>query len=85
MSEKHCDTCTCGRRGDSGRRAPVQGDIGLKGPGTVSWEEHCEAWSVYAACYGRSQDPEVIAQRGGFGYHELRMFLGRDPATWRPR
>jgi hypothetical protein len=26
-----------------------------------------------------------IAERGGFGYGELQLFLGREPTTWEPR
>jgi hypothetical protein len=86
-----CPTCICGRR------APVQGDrlhqlpashperpAGARGPGTISWTEHEEAWAAYAAKYGRSQSAERIAQRGGFGFGELRELLGREPSTWAP-
>lgn len=88
---KHCETCICGRR------APVQqqyrdekgarlkpGDPGY-GPGTISWEEHLLAWSAYAGEFGTSQSAERMAERGGFGYGELRMYLGREPKTWAPR
>lgn len=81
---KHCVSCTCGKR------APVQGQ-GRKhlGPGaaagTIDWEEHLEAYNAYAANNGRDQSPERIAERGGFGYNELVLFLGRKPTTWRPR
>lgn len=80
-----CPTCICGRR------APVQGSDGAiprgqpgHGPGTIAWTEHELAWSAYAQKYGRDQSAEVIAQRGGFGYRELQIFLGRDPETWAP-
>lgn len=37
----HCPTCICGRR------APVQADERRgKGPGSVAWEEHLQAWSA---------------------------------------
>lgn len=90
--EKHCETCICGRR------APVQGDDGAgyppgspyhrpgaKGPGTVAWTEHLEAYSSYAARFGHSQSAERLAERGGFGYQEMTDFLGHEPTTWRPR
>jgi len=78
MSEKHCDTCICGRR------APVQEDDD-RGPGTITWKEHLLAYSGYAARYGTAQSAERLAQRGGFGYGELKLFLGREPTTWEPR
>jgi hypothetical protein len=91
MGENHCKTCICGRR------APVQGDTNhqlpashpkrppaARGPGTISWAEHEEAWAAYAARYGRDQSAERLAARGGFGFEELRRLLGRDPSTWAP-
>jgi len=65
------------------RRAPVQAEDG-KPQGTVSWEEHCKAWEVYAAKYGSSQDAECIAGRYGFGYVEMTRFLGRESETRKP-
>lgn len=87
MSEKHCETCICGRR------APVQGngmyvsrgDPKFKGPGTVSWAEYLEGYSDYANRYGNSQSAERLAERGGFGYWELADHLGHEPKTWEPR
>lgn len=83
-SPKHCPTCICGRR------APVQGEhycendgIG-HGPGTISWLEHLLVWSGYAARYGQNQSAERMAERGGFCYGELEMFLGHKPETWEP-
>lgn len=79
----HCPTCICGRR------APVQGERGPrrgeKPPGTVSWEEHLEAYAPYAARYGVSQSPERMAERGGFGYWEMTDLLGHEPVTWSVR
>lgn len=82
--DKHCETCICGRR------APVQGegpyeDRPKRGPGSVSWDEHLLAWSNYAAEYGSGQSAERMAERGGFGYWEITMFLGHEPKTWTPR
>jgi hypothetical protein len=54
-------------------------------PGVISWAEHEEAWREYAERFGKNQSAERIAERGGFSYGELQMFLGRQPATWRPR
>ena len=88
MTEPHCPTCVCGRR------APVQGvggDRRSKKPGepgyaagTVEWAEHLIAWAAYSMQYGRQQSAERMAERGGFGYDELRRYLGREPATWQP-
>lgn len=86
MTEPHCPTCICGRRapvqGDEGRRR--HGD-GFRGPGTISWEEHCLAWSFYAQRYGREQSAERMAERGGFGFQEMTDLLGHEPKTWSPR
>jgi hypothetical protein len=50
--------------------------------GTISWEEHEEAWRAYDAKYRCGQSAERIAERAGFSYSELRMFLGHEPRTW---
>ncbi len=63
-----------------GRRAPVNGSP----YGTISWEEHVEAWIPYARRYGNDQDAERIAARGGFGLTELISQLGRMPVSWEP-
>lgn len=72
---------------DVERRAPVQGTWGRGGylirPGTIAWSEHMEAWEIYAARHGRDQSAERIAERHGFSYEELKLFLGRCPTTWR--
>ncbi len=79
----HCPTCICGRR------APVQADgykaPNGKGPGTISWEEHLLAWGAYSHEYGVQQSAERIAERGGFSYGELKLFLHKEPETWQPR
>ena len=77
------------------RRAPVQGrpksirraraEKPGDPPGTISWEEHEEAYRDYARRYGTSQSAERLAERGGFGYDELVDHLKRAPTTWRPR
>jgi len=67
-------------------RAPTQYTLNPAKPaGTISWEEHCEAYAAYHAEHGGWQSADRIAQRGGFCYAELVEFLGREPATWRPR
>ena len=72
----------------SERRARVQGVAGPRDKrrpaGTISWEEHEEAWSEYARRYGRQQSAERINERWGFGYDELVDLLGHEPKTWRP-
>jgi hypothetical protein len=94
------------------RRAPVQGEVMRDGKhhlvrdaegrvrdipdGTVSWEEHEEAWraceeAVVAAAKKAKAvaqpgpSAERVAELGGFGYSELRKWLGRKPTTWRAR
>ena len=80
---EHCPTCICGRR------APVQGERhssrGDKPPGSVTWEEYLEAYTAYAARFGRSQSPERLAERAGFGYWEITDLLGHEPTTWSVR
>lgn len=86
MSEKHCETCICGRRAPvQGTRADRAADGIGRTAGTIAWSEHLEAWSRYAAKYGREQSAERMAERGGFDYRELQDFLGRNPTTWSPR
>lgn len=76
---EHCKTCVCGRR------AVVQANRRInKGPGTIDWTEHEEAWSAYAAKHGRDQTAQRIHDRGGFCYGELVDLLGREPTTWVP-
>jgi hypothetical protein len=72
------------------RRAPVQPSRNIapgrtgRIRGTVSWEEHLEAFEDYARLYGRNQSAERIAERGGFSYFELVQHLHRFPDSWRP-
>lgn len=70
-------------------RVPVQGEYRggrtTTPPGTVTKAEHEEAWRLYAARYGTSQSAARIAERGGFCYSELVLFLGSTPKTWKPR
>jgi hypothetical protein len=83
--KNHCRSCICGKR------APVQGDRSTpkkgrkRGDGSITWQEHLEAYAVYSARQGRSQSAEVIAERHGFGYDELTKYLGHEPKTWEPR
>ena len=77
-----CPTCTCGRR------APVQAAYGQdkRAPGTISWEEHLEAYEGFAREYPFSASRQTaawLAERGGFGWNELVRFLGREPTTWK--
>ena len=77
------------------RRVNVQGDgewwrtpphkVNTKPPGTISWEEHYEAWCIYDSVFHGGQSAERIAERGGFGYLELVRYLGHEPKTWEPR
>lgn len=60
-------------------RAPVNGSP----HGTVSIEEHEEAWAVYARHHS-GQSALRIAERGGFGLLELTQQLGRLPTSWEP-
>lgn len=80
MSEKHCETCICGKR------APVQGNRRLgNGPGSITWAEHLQAYSGYVARWGGGQTAERLSERGGFCYGELVDLLGHEPKTWEPR
>lgn len=42
------------------------------------------AWQAYERIYP-GQSAKVTAERGGFDYDELVVFLGRHPITWEPR
>ena len=53
--------------------------------GTISWDEHMEAWKAYDAKLRGGQSAERIAERHGFGYAELVELLGREPTTWETR
>ena len=71
------------------KRAPVQGEHHRGAnwrfkPGTISWSEHVEAHTEYVKRYGNDQSAERIAERCGFSYGELVMFLGREPTTYVP-
>lgn len=72
------------------RRAPVQGNTRVKrgspgsGPGTITWEEHEQAWRGYDKKFHSGQSAERIAERCGFCYLELVDFLGHAPTTWEP-
>ena len=83
---------------DMKKCAPVQSDMHSSDgrPGTVSWEVHEKAWLAYKAAGCGSQSAERIAERGGFGYHELqcllaghctlRCYVEHDPVpTWEPK
>lgn len=77
--EKHCPSCICGKR------ASVQANKQhKKGPGTIAWAEHEEAWATYAAKYGRQQSAQRIHERGGFCFGEVTDLLGHEPTTWVP-
>lgn len=72
------------------RRVPVQGDPLKKGrpsrvAGTITWAEHLEAYIAYSERFVTSQSAEDVVARGGFGYDELSVYLGRSPSTWEPR
>jgi hypothetical protein len=76
--ERHCSSCICGRR------APVQGEYGeqRRAAGTVTWAEHEEAYTAYAAMFGTGQSAKRLAERGGFSYDEITKLLGHEPTTW---
>lgn len=83
-----CSDSKCACSASAIDLVPVQGDRvqGYNWPaGTVAWKEHVQAWTEYKKRYGSDQDAARVAERGGFSYFELIMFLGRIPMTWRPR
>lgn len=71
------------------RRAPVQADMYPRHPdympgGSISWEEHLQAWRAYSARYGYGcQSAERIAERSGFSHFELVKLLGHEPTSFR--
>jgi hypothetical protein len=55
----------------------------LTSAGSVSWEEHVQAWLRYHALNGdRASTAEDIAVRGGFAYEQLTELLGHRPTSW---
>lgn len=71
------------------RRAPMQGTV-VRGrwvtpPGTISWEDHLDAYAAYSLRYGSRQSAERIADRGGFGFEEFISLTGHAPKTWAKR
>jgi hypothetical protein len=74
---------------NSERRAPVQSekwkrDKSHKPNGTIAWWEHARAWEAYNERFP-GQSAERMAERGGFSWGELKMFLGHEPTTWLPQ
>lgn len=72
---------------DGKKRAPIQAESRSsknadKGQGTISWEEHEACWAKYAVKYGTQQSAERLAERGGFGYNEFIILMGREPETF---
>lgn len=69
------------------KRAPVQPEYWRKGTGStwgsITWEEHVEAWEAYNRKYQSHQTAEDVAARFGFGYGEITELLGHPPRTWR--
>lgn len=71
------------------RRARVQADHDGKPAGTVSWDEHVQAWEafndwIYHGDRNTGLSAEFINERGGFRYAELAGFLDHEPFTWKP-
>ena len=67
------------------RRAPVrQSRMRNKPNGTITWDEHVEAWRDYEQRYRGPHSAERVSSEGGFDYAELVCFLGHQPKTWRP-
>ena len=66
---------------DSGGRIKV-GEPGFVA-GSITWEEHEKAWADYGRRYP-GQSAQRMAERGGFSYSELVLYLGRPPETWSP-
>lgn len=52
------------------RPRPQAGD-----PVSVPWSLAEQAYEVYSHCYGTEQSLERLAERGGFGVIEIRVFL----------
>ncbi len=54
-------------------------------PGTIAWSEHLEAWVAYDRENPGCNTAERMAERHGFDWNELVLYLGHEPRTWRPR
>ena len=62
---------------DDTRPFPVQGDVNQK-PSTIPWWLAEIAYQHYVAIFGREQNLERLAERGGFGRWELLMLLRKE-------
>ncbi len=66
------------------RSLPRPADAPGAVPGSVDWWEHVKAWEQARALLN-GQTAERMAERGGFDWGELCVYLGRYPTTWLPR
>lgn len=65
------------------KRAPVLN--GLRSAllrGTISWEEHLEAWEQCQREEGQIETPEEVAYLGGFDRDHLALLLGRSSTSF---
>lgn len=95
MPIHECPHCICGRRAPvqrsdfmldaNGQRTETRLKVGDPGfvAGSITWEEHEKAWADYDRRYP-GQSAQRTAERGGFSYSELVIYLGRRPETWSP-
>jgi hypothetical protein len=66
------------------KRVFLQGNDDDRPDGSITWDEHAEAWTIYKDVYGGGRDILKIAQEGGFSYRNLCKYLGHEPRTWLP-
>lgn len=57
------------------RTFPLQASLGLRGPVNIPWSVAEKAYGAYALRFGRGQTLERLAERGGFSWAEMDMFL----------
>lgn len=70
-----CAGCVARIRGAMPRFPLQTSRTAPPGPLSIPWEVAEKAFSAYAARYGRGQSLERLAQRAGFSWDEMDVFL----------
>lgn len=73
-AQYRCDTCVEDVRRQL-PRFPLQLMRGAVGPVAIPWPVAERAWAVYAQLHGTSQSVERLAERGGFNWGEMDLYL----------
>jgi len=82
-TREHDDTSVQDKRAPC-HVAPEEHNSTGRGPGTISWAEHLQAWSALRPALQQALPAEQLAAQGGFSYDDLTALLGHEPLTWEP-